>query len=57
MKYPIEGFHTREAAEKAALRWAEVFPDEEITIELECVFYVVYIPCDEDGNLKDGVEV
>lgn len=57
MKYAIEACRTREAAEKAALRWAEIVPEEDITIEWEsCGFYVVYLPCDEDGNLKEIVE-
>lgn len=56
MQYPIEACLTREAAEKAALRWAEVCPEEDITIELEGPYYVVYLPCDEDGNLKEGIE-
>lgn len=57
MQYPIEACRTRESAEKAALRWAEVCPEEDITIELEGPYYVVYLPCDEDGNLKEGVEI
>lgn len=57
MQYPIEACLTREAAEKAALRWAEIVPEEDITIEWEFCFYVIYLPCDEDGNLKEGIEL
>ena len=57
MKCFVEACRTREAAERAALRWAEIVPKEDITIEWEYCVYVIYLPCDEDGNLKEGLEV
>jgi len=43
--FAISGYRTRKAAEEAAARWADVYPPEQIVIELESVFYVLYLPC------------
>jgi hypothetical protein len=47
-KFAIGGYRTREAAEKAAAVWAEIYPEEDMEITLECVFYVLYLPCTDD---------
>lgn len=48
-KFPTYGYRTREAAEKAAANWADVYPEEDMEIKLEGAFYVLYLPyTDED---------
>jgi hypothetical protein len=49
MRHFADSFYrTREAAEKAAKRWSDVYREEDILVQLECVFYVLYLPCTDD---------
>lgn len=48
-KWATCGYRTREAAERAAANWAEVYPEEDMEIKLEGTAYVLYLPyTDED---------
>lgn len=48
-KFAIGGYRTREAAEEVAIRWSDVYPEEDMDIKLEGTDYVLYLPyTDED---------
>ncbi len=48
-KFATAGYRTREAAEEAAIRWSDVYPEEDMDIKLEGTAYVLYLPyTDED---------
>ncbi len=54
-KFPIGMYYTREAAEKAAIGWSEIYPEEGMSIELECVFYVLYLPYTKEDYENEGI--
>lgn len=47
-KFPTYGYRTREAAEKAAERWSDVYPEEHMEIKPEGMCYVLYLPYTEE---------
>ena len=54
MKVAVGMYKTLEAAQKAAHGWEELHAPETISIEDVGLWYVIWVPCDdEDGNYED----